>query len=403
MLAPLNQPSSPTNTSAQSSGGAYPFQQQQTPAQMPQPASFTPNSGTPTPATMSSSSGLSLDYKPFDGGANPAASQPGVAASGLTPTAANAASNPLGASPTGLAAMQALGANPNAAALPVNPETGATYNPTAVPTAMPGGTPGAPGAGGNLGYGSSSTFGPGNDLTNQEITPNGPTDREGLANQYLDTYKGQLLNQLQGDAKQTVSNNAALGRLGSGELNTSLGNLDLQAQKDYNATAANVLTNAANQQIGDEEEQRNELRQERANQEGEQQTAFNQGESQLGLQDQLTNDAFNRAYEENAAGQANNPASIGMQLAQMFGGMANQAGGNLGQMIQGTQMNNALQANQGQMMQYLQQIFGGGAGYPAAGGSPGGSAPPSNPAQSPYVDWTDPSGGGYDDLGGFAP
>ena len=322
--------------------------------------------GTPQPTPN-----VSLGFKP---NLTPAVLN-SPAAAAATPTAGSSTMGGPGGTPS-WGSLGSLGLTPAsvtnpapASALPGGGNS-ATMSP-APPSQLPGVSPApsAPATSGSsapttLGYGQTAQFGPGNDLQSTQILPGQESNRFDLARQALDTYAQQQLPQFRAQVRDTIGNNAAMGRLGSGMLNTSLGNLDLAQQQDYNNMSSNLLNTALGNQITDNANQRNELRAERDYQTQQGNTAFGQGLQSAELGDALTNSAFGRALQQEQAGYAENPANTSLLLSSIFGNQAGQAGQALSGLINSTTQNNAL--NNSGLSQILQEILGQG----GSGGAP---------------------------------
>lgn len=193
-----------------------------------------------------------------------------------------------------------------------------------------------------LGYGQQAAIQPGHDLRNQTIAPGQESNRFGLAKQYLDTYSQQQLPQFQSQLRSAIQGRAALGGLGSGMLNTDVGNLDLAQQRDYNAHAQNFLTDALGNQINDNANQRQELRGERGYENGLEDQGYNRARQGMYDQDYLTNSSFNRGLEQAQFGYGGNPAGAQAAAGDYYGQQSANAGNALSGMIQNSQLLKAL-------------------------------------------------------------
>jgi hypothetical protein len=192
--------------------------------------------------------------------------------------------------------------------------------PSVVPSA-PASTP-LPATPTKLGYGTSTTIDPNNDLRSQVIAPGTESSRADLAKTYLDMWSQNELPQFRAALRGTIGNNAALGRLGSGMLRTDVGNLDLAEQQKYNTAAGNFMTDALGAQITDNANQRAELRGERSYQTSAEQAAADRARQQLLDQDYLTNSRFGRSATALQLGTAGNPSGAVGQAASDAGARA---------------------------------------------------------------------------------
>lgn len=163
---------------------------------------------------------------------------------------------------------------------------------------------------------------PTNDLRNKAITPTNDVNRYDLVNQRLKNYEATQLPQYQANVRGIVQNNAAMGRVGSGMLNTSLGNEALAAENARNAYFGDLLTNATEGTITDAANNRAELRGERGYQNALEDQAYSRARQQRLDQEDILNSQFARgATRANVAGglqgQADN--SAGSFLDALYG------------------------------------------------------------------------------------
>jgi hypothetical protein len=186
---------------------------------------------------------------------------------------------------------------------------------------------------------------PNADMRNTSVLPTDAVDRGKLVDDRFKNYLSGALPEFQRKLRGTFQDNAAMGRLGSGQLATSVGDLDLNAQREANQTYSDLTSNAAEGSIQDARNNRNEYRNERDYQGGLENQAYNRGIQGVTLEDALTNSAFGRSQAQNAAGQANSPTSTMELLSQIFGQQATGAGQAMAGLVSGNAKNN--QVNQG--------------------------------------------------------
>lgn len=77
-------------------------------------------------------------------------------------------------------------------------------------------------------------------------------DRMALAKQALGDFKTNRDAQFEFDRRKVLGNNAALGRIGSGYLNTDYGNLELARERDYNTFENQLIRDATEGSINDQ-------------------------------------------------------------------------------------------------------------------------------------------------------
>ena len=165
-----------------------------------------------------------------------------------------------------------------------------------------------------------------NALTNSIISPGAGVDRYAIAqNQLKDiinssqpAYEAQLR-----DANRYAASN---GQLGSGIENTNLGSLAAQQQQALINERDSVLNTALQGSIQDAYNNIGIAQQQQGFEAAQQQTGFNQNMGLQELSDAETNQGFNRALQSLLAGEGGDPASIELQLANIFGNQAGQAG-----------------------------------------------------------------------------
>ncbi len=174
------------------------------------------------------------------------------------------------------------------------------------------------------------TPGGGTDLTSQLITPGAGADRLALANKYQTNWQNQTNPQFQADLRDAMRRAAGGGAIGSGALNTSLGDITGQRDIQRNAAMSNFLTNAEGGSIEDAFRKTGIAQQQQGFQAGQQGTAFNQ------------------AMQQAMFGEGGDPTQLLLQLSQMYGNQAAGAGAGVNQLIAG---------NSGLSQQQLQQLI----------------------------------------------
>jgi len=220
----------------------------------------------------------------------------------------------------------------------------ATLIPSTVPL-LPGGTTTTPGAGaGNPGTASAVTgsglapgmtpIDPAKDLRNVQITPGAMLDRFALANQQFDTFANATSPQYQAALRDATRSAAGAGRLGSGMLRTSYGDLANQRNQQLDTQRENLFQNALLGSVNDAQTQFQDLLQSQNQLSGMQNQAFNQGVTGAQLQEALTSGAFNRALQTLVAGSQGNPADTQLALSQIFGNQSAAAGSAMSGLLQ---------------------------------------------------------------------
>ena len=220
----------------------------------------------------------------------------------------------------------------------------ASLIPSTVPL-LPGGTTTTPGAGaGNPGTPSTVTgsglapgmtaIDPVKDLRNVQITPGAMLDRFALANQQFDTFANATSPQYQAALRDATRAAAGAGRLGSGMLRTSYGDLANQRNQQLDTQRENLFQNALLGSVNDAQTQFQDLLQSQNQLSGMQNQAFNQGVTGAQLQEALTSGAFNRALQTLVAGSQGNPADTQLALSQIFGNQSAAAGSAMSGLLQ---------------------------------------------------------------------
>lgn len=206
-----------------------------------------------------------------------------------------------------------------------------------------GGTGGGTGATGGSGTGTSgsgtgglgpnmSPVDPNNDLRNQQITPGDMLDRFKLAGQQYDTFASSTNPQYEAALRDATRAAAGAGRLGSGMLRTSYGDLANQRTQSLQNERDTLFQNALLGSVDDAQTKFQDLLAEQSYQTGAQQQAFNQAVTSQQLQELLTSGAFSRALQMFNAGQLNDPSQMQLSLANIWANQANAANMSAGNM-----------------------------------------------------------------------
>lgn len=227
-----------------------------------------------------------------------------------------------------------------------------------------------------------------NALTNDTITPGPATDRYQIAQDELTNWQKANAPQLQANITQAERAAAATGALGSGSLNTTLGNVANQFNLQEETQGNQFLSDALKSSIQDAYNNIGIAQQQQGFQAGQQGTAFNQGVTQTQLQSALQSTAFNQALQQFLAGSSGDPTQTMQQLSQMFSNQSAQAGQALSTLVQGINQAQTAGASSSTMQALLQQYINAMKNAPPSTGT-------STPAQTNTPDTgqaTDPTG-----------
>lgn len=176
------------------------------------------------------------------------------------------------------------------------PQTGAAPTPAPVPAAP------------QPNYASVTPINPQADLRGQQIAPGETPDRLAFANQRFDQFMSDSAPQVEAQRRDLLKNGAAMGRVGSGMLRTSFGDLASELNRQATNERSRLFTNAAEGSIGDQQNNRAELRGERDYQVGQEASAFNRGRQERFDQEDLLNSGFNRDVTRAQIGFQGNPS-----------------------------------------------------------------------------------------------
>lgn len=189
---------------------------------------------------------------------------------------------------------------------------------------------------------------PNNALTTKTIGAPAQNDPVQMALSAYNTFRQSTDPQYQADLRDATRHAAATGTIGSGSLNTSLGNIANTRQNTLSTEEQGLLNGALGTQNENAYRNTGIAQQQQGFQQGQQDTAFNQ------------------ALQQAMYGSQGDPSQLGLALSAIFGQQASQAGSNLGSLISGSTQNGSTQ-------QILQQILG---GLTGSGGSGAGAVDP---------------------------
>lgn len=166
---------------------------------------------------------------------------------------------------------------------------------------------------------------PANDLRSQQITPGEGIDRFKLANEQFDTYSKSTDPAFQLALRRANEAAAATGRLGSGMLRTSFGDLGNQRSLDLQNERDKLFQDALSGSVQDAQTRFQDLMQEQGYQTGAQNQAFNQNVTGQTLQNNLTNSAFQRALQMMQSGYSGDPGLAMQYMSALESGNAEAA------------------------------------------------------------------------------
>ncbi len=196
--------------------------------------------------------------------------------------------------------------------------------------------------GSGSGYATLQATDPNNPLTAQTILPGAGTDFNSLIGKSLNAEQMQAQPYFQAALRDATRQAAASGSLGSGQLQSNIGDVANQYLNNLTAAGQQQAVQGAYQQNQNNYANLAQLTGQQQFQAGQQQNAFNNATTQSGM------------------GFSNNPAAVNEYLSSVFGQQAGQAGQALGGLIGGTQANQTAQQQQGIQQQLYQYLFGGG-------------------------------------------
>lgn len=202
---------------------------------------------------------------------------------------------------------------------------------------------------------------PGSDLIDQAVLPGSDVDRFALAQKRLADFRAARQPQHDSNVRKILDTNAGLGRLGSGMLNTDVGNEANAFEQQQTDMENNLLSNAIEGTIGDARSNRAELRGERGYQGGLENQAYGRGVDQYKMEQDAQGTAFDQAMRRAQFGEQGNPSGVDILAGQGKRQSADSDMQAYGQVISGlTQRKAAGDTSAGSLLDYLKQITGGG-------------------------------------------
>jgi hypothetical protein len=164
------------------------------------------------------------------------------------------------------------------------------------------------------------------DYTGKTIQPGAGVDRFGIAKSRLDEFAKASDPYFQKSLRDATSHAAAGGRVGSGMLRTSLGDLAYNRDLQINSAGNNFLNDALTGSIDDSYKNVGIAQQQQGFQSDQQKTAFDQAIREESLNEALRSGDFSRYYQILNAGEAGNPSATALSLSNSYGDQASQAG-----------------------------------------------------------------------------
>ena len=224
---------------------------------------------------------------------------------------------------------------------------------------QPSGAPAQPVAGPSTAPSLTPTV-PATALTNQTIATPALQDRFKLALDQWQNAQAATNPQYLASLRDANRMAAAGGALGSGQLQTSIGDLANNRQLQMDTQKNDFLNNALGGTIQDAKDATQQANQQQNFQAGQQGTAFNQGVTKAQLGDNLKNSAFGRSLQQLLAGSSGDPSSILLALSQIFGTQSSAAGQALGQNVSQTTTNTRTAGSNNTLQDILNALRGGG-------------------------------------------
>ena len=306
-----------------------------------------PQASTPLPAGRNAGNSTAAD---------PAAQAAGLAAQGLPPLP-GVGSLPSGVDPNAVAANpqgyqdwlkagQAAG-QLDAQGRPIEGITatpgkvGTTMVPPSTAPALPSAGPSAQPTASGMGNVAQSAVTPENALTNSMLARAPGADRFQIAQDQYKAAEEASAPQYEADLRQAMRKAAAGGALGSGMLQTSIGDIAQNRDIANRSNRTNLLSEALKGTIGDQFQDVGIAQQQQGFQKSQQEQAFGNEVTKTSLQEALKSGDFNRALQMLTAGSTNNPSDTALALSQIFGGQASSAGASLAALLGGLGQKNA--------------------------------------------------------------
>lgn len=202
-------------------------------------------------------------------------------------------------------------------------------NRPALPATLPGLAPVGVGGGASApsaGPSGNTPIDPASPLTAQRLQVGPLADRFKLAQERFDAETKRTDPAYQASLRDANRYAAQGGALGSGALNTSIGDLAARRGDAMDSWRSNFLTDALEGTIGDEFARTGIDERQQNFQAGRQDNAFGQGVVLKQLQEALTQGGHNRSLDTLGAGNTGDPSSLWATLSQIFGNQASNAG-----------------------------------------------------------------------------
>lgn len=212
---------------------------------------------------------------------------------------------------------------------------------------------------------------PNNSLLQKQLQVGPTADRFQIAQDKYDAARKASDPAFQASLRDTIRAAAAGGAIGSGKLQSSLGDVEANRENSLDAQRQGFLADALSGSIGDEFARTGIDQQQQGFQRGLQNDAFDQTTRGALTEDALTNSAFQRAIQQLQAGSNGNPADLLSRLAGNFSGQANGAGNDLATLIAGLTQNKGNTQTNSTLQQLLQEMM-----RAQGGNTGGGSAQP---------------------------
>lgn len=173
-----------------------------------------------------------------------------------------------------------------------------------------------------------SSFGPGNDLLSTQINPNtGGPNRTELAQKSIADWDAQNAPRLAAQTRGIGQQAAKFGRIGAGMTTNDLTGAEATYNRDRMSFSNALASGLADDTIGDQRADNNELRTERDYQTGRSDKAISDAERQRLVEEDLLNSQFGRALSRTNAGYRDSPVDT---LGGFSGALGEQAAGGIG-------------------------------------------------------------------------
>lgn len=237
---------------------------------------------------------------------------------------------------------------------------------------------------------------PNNPLTAQTLSVGALNDPLQMAISQYQTAANASEPQYQADLRDALRSAAAGGAIGSGALNTSLGNITDQRQNTLATTQQNLLQNALTQQNSNAYANEGIAAQQQGFQNGQEQQGFQNDLSTTQEQSALNSTAFGQALSQLTAGEQNNPAAMEATVAQIFGGDAAAAEAALAGLTKSSATNSTTAASNQQLINAMNQYIA----SLTKGSTPNTTPTTTTPQNGGTNGWTQNADGSYTDPSG---